>query len=175
MSFTQQQIEQYINILQKYSKPKPKEKPECDHQLKDCKPGFLICKLCASLIQKIEHKSYYNDFQRCHFKKKSVCDRRYHFENKINYLIKKFDLDFDSETLNKLYKILNEINEKEMLKKINKEFNRKRLINVNFLIKKILEIINPNLADKIKINNSPNTLELYNSWWDKIRDYIIIE
>ena len=91
MQYSQQQIEQYISILKKYSepKPKPKPKPECEHQLEDCKAGFVVCKKCASLIQKIEHTSSYNEFQRCHFKKKSVYDRKYHFENKIKYLIKK--------------------------------------------------------------------------------------
>ena len=84
MQYSQQEIEQYISILQKYSEPKPKPKPEGEHQLEDCKSGFLVCKKCASLIQKIEHTSTYKDYQRCYFKKKSVYDRKYHFENKIN-------------------------------------------------------------------------------------------
>ena len=170
MSFSQQEIEQYTNILKKYSEPKPKS--ECEHQLEDCQPGFLVCILCGSLIQKIEHTSSCNDYQRCYFKKKSVYDRKYHFENKINSLIKKFDLDFDSKILDKLYKILGKINNKEILKKLNSEFKRKRLIGVNFLIKKILEIINPNLAEKIEINISYDTLELYNKYWERIKSFV---
>ena len=112
MSFSQQEIEQYISVLKKYSEPKPESKSECIHQLEDCKPGFLVCILCGSLIQKIEHTSTYNDSQRCYFKKKSVYDRKYHFENKINSLIKKFDLDFDSRALEILHKNLHEIKDK---------------------------------------------------------------
>ena len=89
MQYSQQEIEQYINILKKYSEPKPKPKPECSHLLEDCKPGFLVCKKCASLIQKNEHTSSYKDSQRCYFKKKSVYERRYHFENKVNQLFLK--------------------------------------------------------------------------------------
>ena len=87
MQYSQQEIEEYTNILKKYSEPKPKS--ECEHSLEDYQPGFLVCILCGSLIQKIEHTSTYNDSQRCYFKKKSVYDRKYHFENKINSLIKK--------------------------------------------------------------------------------------
>ena len=170
MQYSQQEIEEYTNILKKYSEPKLKS--ECKHLLEDCKPGFLVCILCGSIIQKIEHSPSFDDYQRCYFKKNSVYDRKYHFENKINSLIKTFDLDFDSKTLIKLYKILAEINNKEILKKLNSEFNRKRLIGVNFLIKKILENINPNLAEKIEINISPNTLELYHKYWDKIKPHL---
>jgi len=170
MQFTQEEIDRYISILKKYSEPKPE--PECEHEFEEHSPGLLICLKCAAEISKIEHSSSYNDYNRCHFKKKSVYDRRYHFENKINSLIKKFDLDFDSETLDKLYKILNEINDKEILKKINTEFNRKRLIGINFLIKKILWIINPNIAERILIRNSQKTLELYNNYWDKIKPFL---
>ena len=174
MVFTQEEIDRYISILKKYTEPKPacKEKPECEHELEEYSPGLLFCQKCAAVIHKIENTSSYNDYDRCHFKKKSVYDRRYHFENKINYLIKKYNLDFDSESLDKLYKILNEINDKEILKKLNSEFNRKRLININFIIKKILEVINPNLAAKIKIKNSSETLELYNNYWDKIKPFL---
>ena len=171
MEWTQEEIDRNIEILKKYSEPK-QEKSECVHEFEDDSPGFLVCQKCAAVIQKIEHSSSYNDYTRCHFKKKSVYDRSYHFENKINSLIKKFDLDFDSETLDKLYKILNEINKKEILKKINSEYNRKRLININFIIKKILGIINPVIAEKILIKNSSETLELYNNYWDRIKLFL---
>ena len=170
--FSQEEIDEYIRVLKKYESSKPKEKSECEHEFEEHSQGLLICLKCASVIKSLEHSSSYNDYFRCHFKKKSVYDRRYHFENKVNFLIKKFDLDFDSNTLDKLYKILNEINDKEILKKINTEFDRKRLIGINFLIKKILEVIKPNIAKQILIRNSLKTQELYNNYWDKIKSHI---
>ena len=125
MQCTQPKIDEYIRILKKYTEPACKEETECEHELEEHSPGLLICLNCAAVIPKIEHSSSYNDYSRTHFKKKSVYDRRYHFENKINSLIKKFDLDFDSKTLDKLNKILCEINNKEILKKLNTEFKRK--------------------------------------------------
>ena len=44
---------------------------------------------------------------------KSIYDRKYHFVNKFNYVIKKYNLEIDSETLVNLYKTLNEINDKD--------------------------------------------------------------
>ena len=68
MSFTQQQINQYISILKQYETPKPKPETKREHQLEDCKPGFFFANI-VSLIQKIEHTSSYNNYNRCHFKK----------------------------------------------------------------------------------------------------------
>ena len=53
-----------------------------------------------------------------------------------------------------------------------KEFKRKRLINIEFIIKKILEILKPREANKIKIENLLKTLELYNKWWNRIIELV---
>lgn len=76
---------------------------------------YLPEMFCSNKKKKLHFSWSYNDFQHCHFKKKSVYDRR-----------------------DNLYKTLSEINNKEVLKKLNKDLKRKRLINVVFLIKKIL-------------------------------------
>ena len=83
-------------------------------------------------------------------------------------LIKKFDLNLNGKTINKLYEILYNINDEKVIDKMRKEFKRKRLINIEFIIKKILEILQPREANKIEIKNSPKTLELYNKWWNRI-------
>lgn len=175
MQFSQEEIDEYIGILKKYETPKPKEKPRCEHQLKDNRiPGFLICEKCGVVIRKIEHTSSDNDYNRCHFKKKSVYDRRYHFEKKVNQVINKFNLNLKGKTINKLYEILYKINDEKVIDKMRKEFERKRLINTEFIIKKILEILKPREANKIEIKNLPKTLELYKQWWKRINDYITL-
>lgn len=126
------------------------------------------------LIQRLDHSAGYSDYQRIHLKKKSVYDRKYHFENKINQIIKKFNLNLNEKTIEKLYKILYNINDKNVIDKMRKEFNRKRLINIEFIIKKILEILKPREANKIKINNLPKTLELYNRCWNRINELITL-
>lgn len=52
MSFTKQEIDRYISILNKYQTPKQEPKQECEHELEDLKPGFLICQKCFVLIKK---------------------------------------------------------------------------------------------------------------------------
>ena len=54
----------------------------------------------------------------------------------------------------------------EKLKKLNKEFKRKRMINI-FIIQKILESKGIEAHKKINLNLSKNTLIFYEVWWKK--------
>lgn len=60
---------------------------------------------------------------------KSIYQRKYHFQNKIEEANKKFNLNLSADDKYELYKKLMKIN-KESIKKINKKFKRKRLINI---------------------------------------------
>lgn len=59
--------------------------------------------------------------------KKSIYQRRYHFQSKIEEAIKKFNLNSDRDERYELYRNLMKINEK-VVKKISKKFKSKRLI-----------------------------------------------
>ena len=51
------------------------------------------------------------------------------------------------------------------LKKINDTYKRKRLINITFLIKRILSNYDKNEADKIQLKLSDKTLKFYDNWY----------
>ena len=56
-----------------------------------------------------------------------------------------------------------EIDEKVM-KEVNKKFSRKRMINIFYIINRILEEMG--LNNKIKLNISSQTKDYYDRWWE---------
>ena len=48
---------------------------------------------------------------------------------------------------------------------LNKQYFRKRMININYLIKKLLEDMGCENYKLIEIKISPQTLEIYEQWW----------
>ena len=51
------------------------------------------------------------------------------------------------------------------LNKINDQYKRKRLINISYLIKRILGEYDKNEADKIQLKLSDKTLKFYDNWY----------
>ena len=51
------------------------------------------------------------------------------------------------------------------LNKINDTYQRKRLINITYLIKRILSEYDKNEADKIQLKLSDKTLKFYDDWY----------
>ena len=51
------------------------------------------------------------------------------------------------------------------MKILNNQYFRKRMININYLIKKNLEEIGCEKYKIIKVKISPQTLEIYDNWW----------
>ena len=72
---------------------------------------------------------------------------------------KKYDLDIKPEVYFKLKSDLEKVDRK--INKINLKHERKRMINISYIIKKILEKYDQHEADKIKLNISEDTTELY--------------
>ena len=68
------------------------------------------------------------------------------------------------ELLLKLQKI-----DDKVMKKINEKWKRKRLINITYLIKKILSEYDDSKAKKIKLNLSEKILNFYNDWYDDFK------
>ena len=60
----------------------------------------------------------------------------------------------------------------EMIKKINEKLKRKRLINISFIIKKLLSDYDNNKANKIELNLTEKILNFYNKWYDGVKEYI---
>ena len=51
------------------------------------------------------------------------------------------------------------------LSKINEQYKRKRLINITYLIKRILCEYDKNEADKIQLKRSDKTLKFFDNWY----------
>ena len=54
----------------------------------------------------------------------------------------------------------------KVLEKINEKWKRKRMINISYLIKRVLSEYDKSRADKIKLHLSKETLKFYDEWYD---------
>ena len=59
-----------------------------------------------------------------------------------------------------------------MIRKIDEKWKRKRLINISFIIKKLLSEYDIDKANKIELNLSEKILNFYNNWYDEVKDYL---
>ena len=110
---------------------------------------------------------YYDqkDYDRLHFRKKSIYQRKYHYEKKIDQVSKRLHLTEEQkyELYNKLMTIDNHV-----MKILNKQFCRKRMISIFYLIKKFLEEMGGESSKASKLvylKISGQTLENYEKWW----------
>ena len=72
-------------------------------------------------------------------------------------------MDIKPEVYLKLKSDLEKID--KAINKINIKYERKRLINVTYLVKRILTDYDKTEADKIKLKLSDKTLKFYDNWY----------
>ena len=104
---------------------------------------------------------------RLYYRKKSIYHRKYHYEKKVNEISKRINLT-DEEKL-KLYDKLTKI-DNHMMEILNKQYLRKRMINIIYLIKKILEEMGCEKYKLIELKISSITFEIYEKWWDSYKE-----
>ena len=56
------------------------------------------------------------------------------------------------------------------MKILNKQYFRKRMISIEYLIKKLLEEMGFEKYKLIYLKISPQTLEIYEKWWDSYKE-----
>ena len=107
------------------------------------------------------------DCDRLYYRKKSIYHRKYHYEKKVNQISKRINLNDEQkcELYDKLIKIDNYI-----MEILNKQYFRKRMININYLTKKLLEEMGCEKYKLIVLKISPQTLEIYEKWWSSYKD-----
>ena len=178
MTYSEEEIKKYLSILQNFNDgldvysvrdkqlpPKIPQKVSCDNcgntrLFKD--KGTLYCNKCFYSVGCVFIKDFTS--KDCHhFQKKSIYKRSYHYQNKIEEISQKFDMDLTPEVYYKLRLDLQKIDNK--LNKINDTYQRKRLINISYLIKRILNEYDKSVADKIQLKLSDKTLEFYDDWY----------
>ena len=178
MTYSEEEITQYLNILKNFNEGKDvyapvlenlplkiPEKLSCEncgntHFFKD--HGFRYCNKCFYSIGRVFIKHFTSE-DRCHFQKKSVYKRSYHYQNKLEEISKKYNLDIRPEVHYKLRLDLEKID--ITLNKISDTYQRKRLINITYIIKRRLRECDKNEADKIQLKLSDKTLKFYDNWY----------
>ena len=95
--------------------------------------GLKICDECGVSNGYVLGLFDLKDFDRLHYRKKSIYHRKYHYEKKVNQISKRINLTDEQkcQLYDRLLKIDNLI-----MEILNKQYFRKRLININYLIKK---------------------------------------
>ena len=169
MIYSKEEIKKYLDILYKYTKPPEKEtgqKTRCwNCQRDDCftiDKGFKLCMNCGSQNEHVLGYFDKKDYDRLLFRKKSVYQRKYHYEKKVDQISKRLKLTEDEkyDLYNKLMAI-----DDSVMESLNKQFCRKRIINIEYLIKKILEEMGNVKHKLVDLNIGDQTLANYEKWW----------
>ena len=172
MTYTNEEIEKYTNILnnyqKKYSKKHFNQCPKCDEQ-GDVYMGQHLCIECGRLKGHVLCQFDINDSDRLHYQKKSIYHRKYYFEKKVNIISKLIDLNDEEKC--ELYERLLELDCNNMTL-VNKKFSRKRMISINYIIKQILKEMCCENYKSIKLKISPQILDIYNNWWKTYKEII---
>ena len=173
MCYTEEQIEKYLEILNNYNNASTNQAVEtadanrkvrcwnCQSNRFFVNSGYSICEDCGA--SNGHALGYYDqkDYDRLHFRKKSIYQRRYHYEKKVNQVSKRLHLTEDqkNEQYNKLMTIDNHV-----MEILNKQFCRKRMISIFYLIKKFLEKMGVE-SKLVYLKISEQTLSNYEKWW----------
>ena len=99
MSYTEDQIKKYLEILNNYTS-KPEEEVSrkskcCNCQNSECftiDSGYKICYYCGVANGHVLGFYDVKDYDRLYFRKKSIYHRKYHYEKKVNQISKRINL-----------------------------------------------------------------------------------
>ena len=172
MSYSEEEIKKYLDIIHKYTKSPKKETDRktrcwsCQETDFDLVAGYVYCMKCG-----LQNGRYFDSFEkrdqdRLLFRKKSIYQRKYHFEKKVKQISQRLNLSEDEKY--NLYLKLMEIDNR-IMEELNKQFKRKRTINIIFLIKKILEEMNNHKHSLIELSIGDQTMENYENWWQSYK------
>ena len=143
------------------------KKETCIEQNIQNNDNMNVCITCGTvhgykpLIESVEFHQNKHRFHR-----KSVYQRKYHIENIINNIALKNNFQISVKNKDKILRIFMEV--VTVINLVNKE--RKRMININFILQKIFKMLNLPY-EKIRITESKKTLQMYNQYW---RDILLL-
>ena len=141
-----------------------KKKDLCCTEPEIVKNNTIVCKKCGTVhgyTPLIEYVKFYQNKHR--FYRKSIYQRKYHIENIINNIAVKNKFQISVENKDKILRIFDEIG--KVVKSVN--IDRKRMININFILKQIFEMLDLPF-EKVKTSKSKKTLEKYELYWKDI-------
>ena len=169
MSYTKEEIEKYLELLENYNKKTVEDenkKVRCSNCQSDSflvESGYNICDSCGTTNGHVLGYFDLKEYDRYQFRKKSIYQRKYHYEKKVDQVSRRIHLTEDQkcELYNKLMNIDNNV-----MEKLNKQFCRKRMISIFYLIKKLLEEMGCEKYKLVYLKISDQTLENYEKWWN---------
>ena len=168
MPYSEEEIQKYISILHNYTKPPEKETSQktkcwnCKETVFDLVSGYKLCVNCGSQNEHVLGHFDKKDYERLHFRKKSIYQRKYHYEKRVDQVSKRMGLTEDEKY--DLYSELMAI-DNAVMESLNKQFCRKRMISIFYLMKKILEEMGNEKYKLVNLNIGDQTLANYEKWW----------
>ena len=126
------------------------------------KDGFIVCKNCRQVHDYLTADEYVDFYENRHrIKRKSVYHRKYHILNVVNDIAHDNNIQvgyYNREKILRIFRLVDQV-----IPQVN-NFRRKRLISVNFIIKRLFDILGVEYKI-IPITQSKNTLRYYENWW----------
>ena len=173
MSYSEYEIKNYLEILNNYTS-KSTEESNLKAKCSNCENresftidyGYKICEECGVANGHVLGFYDNKDCDRLYYRKKSVYQRKYHYEKKVNQVSKRINLT--NEQKNELYSKLMTI-DNQVMEIINKQYHRKRMISIFYLIKKLLAEMGCKKYKLVYLKISPQTLDNYENWWDSYK------
>ena len=169
MSYSEKEIKKYLNILHNYKVERKVREHICNPKNFSTYLGQYVCNECGVLKGHILGNIELKDFDRLHYQKKSIYHRKYYFDKNVRVISKLINLT-DEEKCQLYDRLL--ILDSNNMKLINKKYSRKRMININYVIKKNLEEMGCENYKNIKLKISPKILEIYDNWWKSYKELI---
>ena len=167
MTYTEEEIKKYLDILKRYKKNQLEDKGgkvkciRCKNDSFIIEIGQNVCEECGLINGHVLGYFDLKEQDRFHFRKRSIYNRKYHYEKKVDQISKRLNLNDDEKY--KLYSKLMNI-DNNVMEILNKKFCRKRMINIFYLIKKILQEMGNEKHHLVYLKISPQTLENYEKW-----------
>ena len=170
MFYSSEQIVDYMKVLNSYKNNYHQPEKENKVRCKKCQGdrftiylGQHVCEECGVFNGYILGYFDIKEKDRFFYKKKSIYNRKYYYEKKVDQISKRINLN-DKEKY-QLYNELMKIND-SVMKKQNKKFCRKRMINIFYLIRNILKEIGNKKYKLVYLKISPQTFKKYEKWWE---------
>ena len=166
-------LAKYLEILRSYNNTQSEEKASTKVRCRNCQSvsfsfesGYNICDSCGTTNGHVLGYFDLKEYDRFHFRKESIYQRKYHYEKKVDQVSRRLHLTEDEkcELCNKLMAIDNHV-----MEILNKQYNRKRMISIFYLIKKLLAEMGCEKYKLIYLKISPQTLDNYENWWDSYK------
>ena len=176
MVYTKEEIERYLEILRSYNNTQLEWEKNMKVRCRNCQSdsffvesGYNICDSCGTTNRHVLGYFDLKEYDRLHFRKKSIYQRKYHYEKKVDQVSRRLHLTEDQkcELYNELMNIDNHV-----IEILNKQFCRKRMISIFYLIKKFLEEMGCEKSKLVYLKISDQTMKNYEKWWDSYKSLL---